>query len=63
MNFKKIYLLFCGVAIVLVIICSFKLKITQTVNNLSVHSSEPAETKTFFIELVHINPFAYEKGR
>lgn len=63
MNFKKIYPLFCGVSIMLVIICSFKIKITQTVNNLSTNSAETAETKTFFIELVHINPLAYEKGR
>lgn len=60
MNFKKIYPLFCGVAIMLVIICSFKVKITQTVNNLSANN---AETKIFLIELVHINPLAYEKGR
>lgn len=63
MNFKKIYPLFCGVTIVLVIICSFKLKVTQTVNNLSANSVETAETKTFLIELVHINPLDYEKGR
>lgn len=54
------YPLFCGVAIVLLIICSFKVKITQTVDNTPANGSE---TKTFFIELVHINPFAYEKGR
>ena len=58
MNFKKIYPLICGVAIVLVIICSFQLKVTQTVN-----SAANAETKTFLIELVHTNPLDYEKGR
>ncbi|TAF63565.1 MAG: hypothetical protein EAZ55_13315 [Cytophagales bacterium] len=63
MNFKKIHPLFCGVAIVLVIICSFKLKVTQTINNLPANCAETAETKTFFIELVHINPLDYEKGR
>jgi hypothetical protein len=63
MNFKKIYPLFCGVAIALFIICPFKIKVTQTVNNLSASSAETAETKTFLIELVHINPIDYEKGR
>ncbi len=47
MNFKKIYPLFCGVAIMLVIISPFKIKITQTVNNLSASSAKTAETKTF----------------
>ena len=60
MNFKKIYPLFCGVAIMLVIIYSFKVKITQTVSNISANN---AETQIFLIELVHINPLAYEKGR
>ena len=63
MNFKKIYPLFCGVAIMLFIFCYFKVKITQTVNNLSANSTGTAETKIFLIELVHINPLAYEKGR
>jgi hypothetical protein len=60
MDFKKIYPLFCVAAIVLFIICSFKIKITQTVSNLSANS---AETKIFLIELVNINPLAYEQGR
>jgi len=63
MNFKKIYPLFCGVAIGLVIICSFKLKVTQTVSNLSANSAETVEIKTFLIEFVHIKPLNYEKGR
>ena len=63
MNFKKIYPLFCGVAIGLVIICSFKLKVTQTVNNLSANSAETVEIKTILIEFVHIKPLDYEKGR
>lgn len=60
LTFKKIYPHFCYLAIVLVISCSFKLKVTLTVNDLPANS---AETKTLRIELVRINPLDYEKGR
>lgn len=58
MNLKKIYPLFFCVAILLFTICSFKLKITETVNNV-----KNTKTKTLLIELLPTNSLDHDKGR